>query len=215
MRFPAAALLALSICGAASTALEAQPGAFDPVIEQEFVDGMTAYAAKDYRHAEALFRKILERDPNLVRVRLELARTLFLEKKDEDADYQFRLAAAARPGTMVARNIVRFREAIRARRSWRFDVDFGIAPDSNINSATDKQSVDIYGLPFRLDPNARARSGTGVFAGGDASIRLNRFGKVPIYFGTYGRWLHYRDHRFYDVYAGAEAGPEFRLAGGR
>lgn len=215
MRFPAAALLALSICGAASTALEAQPGAFDPVIEQEFVDGMTAYAAKDYRHAEALFRKILERDPNLVRVRLELARTLFLEKKDEDADYQFRLAAAARPGTMVARNIVRFRQAIRARRSWRFDIDFGIAPDSNINSATDKQSVGIYGLPFRLDPNARARSGTGLFAGGDVSVRLNRFGKVPVYLGAYGRWTRYADRRFDDAYGGAEAGPEFSLGGGR
>jgi len=215
MRFPAAALLALSICGAVPTAPRAQPAAFDPAIEQAFVDGMTAYAAKDYRRAEAVFRKILDGDPSLVRVRLELARTLFMEKKDEAADYQFRLAAAASPGTMVAHNIVRFREAIRARRSWRFDIDFGIAPDSNINAATDKQSVDIYGLPFRLDPNARAHSGTGLFAGGDVSVRLNRFGKVPIYLGAYGRWTRYSDRRFDDAYAGAEAGPEFSLGGGR
>jgi hypothetical protein len=215
-----ALLLALWIARAASPpAVWAQPvqqaAEFDTAIEREFVDGMISYAARDYRHAEAMFRRILDRDPGLLRVRLELARTLFMEKKDEQADYHFRLAAAEHPAAQVARNIVRFREAIRARRSWRFNFDVGIAPDSNINSATDKQTLDIYGLPFRLDPTARARSGTGTFAGGDASIRLNRFGRVPIYLGGYGRWLRYRDHHFDDAYAGAEAGPEFQLAGGR
>ena len=149
----------------------------------------------------------------LLRVRLELARTLYMERKDEQADYQFLLAAAAHPAALVARNIVRFREAIRARRSWRFNFNIGLAPDSNINSATDKESIDIYGLPFQLDPSARARSGTGLFFGGDASLRLNRFGKVPIYLGAYGRWLGYRDHRFDDDYAGAEAGPEVAARG--
>ena len=192
-----------------------QPAEFDVAIEREFIDGMNSYAARDYRRAEAMFRRILDRDPSLLRVRLELARTLFVEKKDEQADYHFRFAAAEHPPAQVARNIVRFREAIRSRRAWRFNFDVGVAPDSNINSATDKQTLDIYGLPFRLDPTARARSGTGTFAGGDASIRLNRFGKVPIYLGAYGRWLRYRDHHFDDAYAGAEAGPEFQLGGGR
>lgn len=176
---------------------------------------MSAYAGRDYRRAEIAFRRILDRNPKLLRVRLELARTLFMEKKDEQADYQFRLAAGEQPAASVARNIVRFREAIRARRSWRFDFDIGFAPDSNINSATDRQSIDIYGLPFQLDPSARAKSGTGVFAGGDASIRFNRFGKVPLYLGVYGRWTRYSDQHFNDAYAGIEAGPEFRLSGGR
>jgi hypothetical protein len=206
-------------CAASASVTFAQPvqqtAAFDPAIQRKFVDGMTSFAAGNYRYAEAMFRHILDRDPGLLRVRLELARTLFMEKKDEAADYHFRLAAAEHPPVQVVRNIVRFREAIRARRSWRFNFDIGIAPDSNINSATEKQTVDIYGLPFQLDPDARARSGTGTFVGGDASIRLNRFGKVPIYLGVYGRWLRYGDHRFDDTYAGAEAGPEFQLAGGR
>ena len=176
---------------------------------------MISFKSRDYRRAEAVFRRILDRDPRLLRVRLELARTLFMEKKDELADYQFRLAAAEHPPAIVTRNIIRFREAIRARRAWRFNFDVGFAPDSNINSATDKQTIDIYGLPFRLDSAGRARSGTGVFVGGDASVRLNRFAKVPIYVGGYGRWTRYGDHRFEDAYAGAEAGPEFLVAGGR
>lgn len=183
--------------------------------ERDFLDGMISYAGRDYRRAEIMFRRILDRDPRLLRVRLELARTLFMEKKDEQADYHFRLAAAENSSATVTRNILRFREAIRARRSWRFSFDFGFAPDSNINSATDKETVDIYGLPFQLDPTGTAHSGTGRFVGADASFRLNRSGKVPIYVAGYGRWLGYKDHHFDDSYAGAEAGPEFQLAGGR
>jgi hypothetical protein len=138
-----------------------------------------------------------------------------MEKKDEQADYHFRLAAAERPSANVVRNILRFREAIRARRAARFNFEIGFAPDTNINSATDRQTIDIYGLPFQLDPGGRARSGTGTFVGGDASVRINRFGAVPVYLGGYGRWTRYGDHRFDDAYAGAEAGPELALAGGR
>jgi len=219
-RRSALALLIVSFAGlaAGSPALAQSTdfaAGFDAGIEREFVQGMTSYTAKDYRHAEAMFRRILGRDPRLLRVRLELARTLFMEKKDEQADYHFRLAAAEHPPAGVTRNIIRFREAIRARRAWRFNFDVGFAPDSNINSATDKQTVDIDGLPFQLDPTARARSGTGVFAGAEASVRLNRFGKIPVYLGGYGRLTRYSDYRFEDAYAGAEAGPELQLTGGR
>ena len=183
--------------------------------ERDFLDGVISYAGKDYRRAETIFRRILDRDPRLLRVRLELARTLYMEKKDEEADYHFRLAEAARPSETVMRNILRFREAMRARRSWRFNLDFGFAPDTNINSATDKQTVDIYGLPFLLDPGGRAQSGIGHFVGGDASIRLNRSGLVPIYINGFGRWLRYADRRFDDSYAGGDIGPEFQLQGGQ
>ena len=210
-------LLGVSLgCGGVSSASPAQqPAEFDGGIERQFLDGMNSLAARDYRAAEAAFRRILDRDPGLLRVRLELARTLFMQKKDEQAEYHFRLAAGEHPSMPVLRNIGRFRKAIRARRAWQFNFDVGFAPDSNINSATDKQTLDIYGLPFRLDPTARARSGTGAFVGGDASIRLNRFGRIPVYMGAYGRWLRYRDHHFNDAYAGFEAGPEFNLGEGR
>ena len=213
-------LLAASLgCVTIPSVVRAQPmqqfRALDAEIERAFRDGLASYAARDYGRAEALFRRILDHDPELLRVRLELARTLFMARKDEQADYHFRLAAGERPPAQVLRNIVRFREAIRARRAWRFDIDVGFAPDSNINSATDKETVEINGLPFKLDANGRARSGTGRFVGGQASVRLNRSGNIPIYLGAYGRWTTYRDHNFDDAYAGAEVGPEFQLAGGR
>ena len=211
---PVILLAALLDCGAAH-AQQLAPASFDAALQHDFADGMTSYSGRDYARAEAIFRRLLDRQPSLLRVRLELARTLFMERKDEQADYHFRLAAGEHPSDPVLRNILRFRQAIRSRRSWRFDFDFGFSPDSNVNSATDKETVDIYGLPFKLDPTGRARSGTGRFVGADASVRLNRSGKVPIYIGGYGRLTRYGDQRFDDAYAGIEAGPEFRLGGGQ
>ena len=211
---PVILLAALIDCGAAH-AQQLAPASFDAALQHDFVDGMTSYSGRDYARAEAIFRRLLDRQPSLLRVRLELARTLYMERKDEQADYHFRLAAGEHPSDPVLRNILRFRQAIRSRRSWRFDFDFGFTPDSNINSATDKETVDIYGLPFKLDATGRARSGTGRFVGADASVRLNRSGKVPIYIGGYGRLTRYGDQRFDDAYAGLEAGPEFRLGGGQ
>jgi len=211
---PVILLAALLDCGAAH-AQQLAPASFDAALQHDFVDGMTSYSGRDYARAEAIFRRLLDRQPSLLRVRLELARTLYMERKDEQADYHFRLAAGEHPSDPVLRNILRFRQAIRSRRSWRFDFDFGFSPDSNVNSATDKETVDIYGLPFKLDPTGRAHSGTGRFVGADASVRLNRSGKVPIYIGGYGRLTRYGDQRFDDAYAGIEAGPEFRLGGGQ
>lgn len=211
----AARLLAAGQLAAARAVVEGLADAGQGGVDRDFLDGMISYSSKDYRRAETMFRRILDRDPKLVRVRLELARTLYMEKKDEQADYHFSLAAAEHPSLQVRRNISNFRDAIRQRRSWRFSLDLGFAPDSNINSATDEESVDIHGLPFRLDPSARAQSGTGRFVGADASLRLNRFGDVPIYLGSFGRWTRYSDHRFDDAYFGLGAGPEFRLAGGQ
>jgi len=184
-------------------------------VERDFLEGMIALARQDFPRAEDLFRKILESDPSLLRVRLELARTLYLEKKDEESEYQFKLAIAEHPPQAVVANIARFREALRARRAWRFNLNFAIAPDSNINSATNSDQVDLFGLPFKLDPSARARSGTGWVAGADANVRLWRDSKVPIYLAGYGHMVRYAGRRFNDLYIGGEAGPEFRLLGGR
>jgi tetratricopeptide (TPR) repeat protein len=183
--------------------------------ERTFLKGLIAMARKDYMSAEAAFRAMLAADPGLLRVRLELARTLFLALRDEQADYQFRLAMAQRPPEAVLRTIAAFRETIRARRSWRLNLEWGIAPDSNINSATDKEQIDLIGLPFALDRDGRARSGTGLYVATDASVRLLRHRRNPLYLAAYGRVLRYEDKRFNDVYAGGEAGPEFRLSGGR
>lgn len=208
-------LIASGRFGAAQALLEARLLAAPRDTEALFLLGMVARGRHDLNTAISWFRKALDTDPGATRIRLELAYTLFLASKDHQADYHFRLAAANDAPPAVIANIARFRETIRARRAWRVDLTVGLAPDTNINAATNREQVEVFGLPFQIDPDSRARSGVGLLAMGEASVRLFRASKVSVYVATYGRALRYSDHRFDDYFLGLEAGPEFRVGGGR
>ncbi len=84
--------------------------------------------------------------------------------KPQSADKQFRLAGQDRDlPPDIAKMIRGARAVIRQQRAWHFDVDFGIAPDSNINNATavDQVTVNLggYSLPLTLDPGRQGPLG--------------------------------------------------------
>lgn len=126
---------------------------------------------------EAIFvlHSILVAHPNFYRARLELARAFFLKGDDELAKEHFERVLADVPNTQAADRINQFLVAIRARRRWDGYFSLAIAPDSNINTATEAQEVDILGFRFRLNKNARRRSGLGavISTGGEYRLPLN------------------------------------------
>lgn len=142
--------------------------------ERIFLEGLIALETGDHDGAIRRFRQLLQENPNLVRVRLELARALYLKGDDAAADYHFRQAQAGKVPPAVLANISRFRHAIDQRRRWSASFEIGLAPDTNVNAATDDETVDIFGLPFTLDKQARESSGVGITAGGTLALR-NRF----------------------------------------
>ena len=107
------------------------------------------------------FHAMLVQQPGLMRVRLELAYAFFLRESDDLAKQQFELVLAGNPPPVVAANIRRFLETIRARR--RFSGSFGVtlAPDTNINNQSTEKTVYIIGLPFQLQ-SEQPKSGVGV-----------------------------------------------------
>ena len=88
------------------------------------------------RQAIRLFREILTLNPNLTRVRLELARAYFLDKNYKDAAFQFELVKGGDLPPEVTANVDSFLNAIRRQKNWT--VDFALSPvsDSNINQAS-------------------------------------------------------------------------------
>lgn len=135
------------------------------VNDLDFLSGMLAVARGDYDAAQASFRAILRRDPHLTRVRLELARAYFLAHDDGAAAHQFeRAAAEADLPPAVRRKIDAYLREIRDRRRWSLSLSVGFMPDSNVNAATASKTVEIYGIPFHLDPTARKKSGIGLTA---------------------------------------------------
>ncbi len=107
-------------------------------------------------------RAILVDRPDLVRVRLELARAFFLKGEDGLSRRHFERVLAGKPPEAIVANVQRFIDAMRARRRWSGYFGATLAPDSNINAASDSGTIYIYGLPFRRDSDSGARSGLGI-----------------------------------------------------
>lgn len=196
-------------------ALRSQP---EMALPYNFFTGMIALETGDAKGATKRFRSILEDHPDQTRVRLELARALMMQKKFRAADYHLKLAQNDENlPEDIARMIGNARSVIRSNRRFRFGFDFGFAPDSNINSATAAETVDVnFGpsrLPLELDENARARSGIGVIASAYAGMLLPFADRMALVVDADIDAVKYEESDFDDYSFQLAAGPEMKLGG--
>ena len=125
--------------------------------------------------AIASFRVILINRPELVRVRLELARAFFLKGEDSLSQHHFERVLAGEPPDPVVANVRQFLNQIRARRRWGMHLGAALAPDTNIGGASDEGIIYIYDLPFQRDAQDLTTSGIGlsVWGGGEYQYPLS------------------------------------------
>ena len=114
--------------------------------------------------AIAAFRFMLINRPELVRVRLELARAFFLKGEDDLSREQFERVLAGNPPAPVVANVRSFLAEIRARRRWTLRGGFALAPDTNIGASSEERIIYISGLPFVRDAEELSTSGIGLSA---------------------------------------------------
>jgi tetratricopeptide (TPR) repeat protein len=185
--------------------------------EARFLTGQLASATGFHADAAKQYKKILADDPGQTRVRLELGREMLAMGHTASADKQFKIAEQDQDlPDDVAKTIRRVRDVIRSHRAWRLDVDFGIAPDSNINNATGADTVNILWagttLPLTLDPQAQARSGTGETASVSAGLRLPIAHKISALLDFDGAGTNYSGTAYDDYQVQAAGGAELRLS---
>jgi len=136
---------------------KADPGS----TQVRFLDGQLALQNGDYPSAIRIFRGILGQDPSLTRVRLDLARALFLARDYDAARYHFQIVLGGELPEVARQNIYAYLRAIYARTT-RFSLTAFVGPDSNPSYATSAQTVEIGGVPYVLNPDARARKAIGL-----------------------------------------------------
>ncbi len=172
-----------------------------------FLEGMMAMSRNQFDAAAHAFRQILDARPDLLRVRLELARALYLAGKFDAARGQFETVLAADLPEPVAENVRTFLDRIRARRNWRFDVSVGYIADSNANGGSNKETVTINGLSFRLSDDARQSSGSGldIRASGQYRFPVNEKTRLAVWSDFWRR--DYTNSRFDDMMIKLGAGP--------
>ncbi len=185
-------------------------------LQARFLAGYSASEQGDFRRAADLFKSILADDPKQTRVRLELARAMLGMGQTASANRQFRIAQQDDLPPDIARLVRGARDVIRSQRLWRLDMDFGIAPDSNITNATSANTVDIRlgdtTLPISLDDGARARSGTGQVASLNAGVRLPVSGNAAMLVDASGSGTNYSGARYDDYQFQLAAGPQLHLS---
>jgi hypothetical protein len=73
----------------------------------------------------------------------------------------------------VVTNVNRYLAAIRrADRPWSFNFSVGYLSDTNINQGSTMDTVEIMGLPFKVNDSARQQSGLGATLAADGAYRL-------------------------------------------
>jgi tetratricopeptide (TPR) repeat protein len=177
-----------------------------------FLSGLVAVAEKDYDKAIEQFRRILVLEPDVERVRLELARAFFLAGDYTNAERQFRFARAGNLPDEVKANIDTYLANIALQRRWQYRFALAVAPDTNVNGGTGVRQVTIYGLPFELSSDARGTSGVGLTldTGGEWSPFLTDNIKARI--GADVHRNEYSGGKFDDMTLSAYAGPEWLAA---
>ena len=224
-----AALLACLMLSTTAMTQEAPPVDLDERVGILFHIGTTTLAEAEqtddeaerrrlYDKAIAAFRMILVNHPELVRVRLELARTFFLRGRDGLARRHFELVLAGGVPPAVALNIYNFLNVMRERKRWSGYFGAAIAPDSNLNAASESQIIyidTVFGrLPFQREGDFGAESGFGlsVWGGGEYQQPLSERFRLRV--GSDVAQREYPGAAFDQTFVAAHVGPRW-LAGPR
>ena len=176
----------------------------------DFLHGSIALRRGDWQAAIDRFRAMLARNPNLPRVRLDLALAYFQAGEDRQAAYHFGLALGdADLPPIVRARAVAFLDRIRRRKSWSVGGSLALAPDTNINAATSARQIALFGLPAQLSEDARQTSGVGVSASvrGGYEGRLSEALRFRTAAGLYTRT--YGQDQFNEQIVNLRAGPRF------
>jgi hypothetical protein len=162
--------------------------------------------------ALALLEAHLTRDAGDALARFQLAELHFAARRDISAALAYRLALAGKLDPVRARVADLRLVEIQQRRRWRFWAGASIAPDSNVNGATDAARVELYGLPFELDDNARRRGGITLSAQGGVERRFRLDERLAVRTALVGSFTEAPGGAFDDAFLSLRAGPEWTLS---
>ena len=160
--------------------------------------------------AALLYRAILDEKPDATRVRLELAATLAQMGKLSAARQELRQAEAAGLPPEVAQIVDRYRTALRSMKPFGGTFELAVAPDSNVNRATNATTLDTVIAPLTLSSDARAQSGLGFKGSGQFYARAKLGRHLTLVPRVSGSSALYRVYQFNDVSGSAQLGLEWQ-----
>ena len=146
-------------------------------------------------------------------MRLELARTFFLRGRDGLARRHFELVLAGGVPPPVAINIYNFLNIMQVRKRWTGYFGVAIAPDSNLNAASESEIIyidTVFGrLPFQREGDFGAQSGFGVSVWGGGEYQQPLSERLRLRVGADLAVREYPASDFDQTFLAAHAGPRW------
>jgi outer membrane protein len=142
-----------------------------------FIEGLLLKSRGKLTEAAQKFRDALAADPSLTLVRSELAQTLVELQEDDSAKHHLQLLAAEAPNEEAASGIRSFIDQVDARTPYKFSGFVALAPSTNLNSGSKRDTIYAPGIgqTFDINTSSKAKSGLGV-AGGVSAGYTKRLG---------------------------------------
>ncbi|MCA1197062.1 surface lipoprotein assembly modifier [Sphingomonas sp. R647] len=177
--------------------------------EARFRLGMMLSELGRHRDAAVQFRALLDEKPDAQRVRIELARVLALIGDEPAARRELRQVQSGPLPPGVSQAVDQFANALRSRKPLGASVEFALVPDSNINRATDSQTLDTIIAPLELSGDARNQSGIGARVAGQVFLRRGIAPDLAIVPRVSGQAEFYKQDQFNDLSASGLIGLEW------
>lgn len=157
-----------------------------------------------------IYRKILDDQPDLAKVRYELALCYMMKQQWYRADYHLRLAMAGKdiPDAMKQR-MMYLRYVARQNKRWNAWFNFGAAPDNNVNQASGGEEYirNEWGEFHRVLPEPEKAVGYNFMLGGNYEFKLSEQWRWKNEGNVYTNI--YNKHKFDDLFLSAATGPRY------
>ena len=158
-----------------------------------------------------IYRKILDEQPDLSKIRYELALCYMAKERWYRADYHLRLAMAGKDiPEPVKQRMMYYRYVARQNKNWNVWFNFGAAPDNNVNQATGgKECILWNGIFYGCSKNPEPEKAVGynLLLGGNYEFKLSDAWRwkndVNIYTNLYNK------PKYDDLYLSASTGPRY------
>jgi hypothetical protein len=197
----------------AQTILESLTGDPDATVRNEarFRQALLLAASGRVEASAVLLRRILDERPDATAVRLKLATVLQKLGHEDSALRELRALSSSDLPPNVARFVDRLSASLQATKPLGFQIEFALAPDTNINHATRSDTLGTIFGDFTLDKGSQARSGVGAALRGFAQARHVLNGTLALVARASGEANLYRHRDFNDIALDLSVGPEWRV----
>ena len=179
-------------------------------IERWYLLAQIAARQGDLDTAIKIYRKLLDEQPDLVKIRYELALCYMQQEQWYRADYHLRLAMAGDDiPDIVKQRMMYDRYIVRQNKNWDIWFNFGATPDSNINQVPGGEEciTTEYGTFCNQLPDPISSVGFNFLLGGHYEFKLGDQWRWKSDANIYG--TIYKQHDYDDLYVGFSTGPRY------